>query len=334
MFTNVHMIGVGSYHPKKVVENKHFIEHFKEFNLHHKAEMLMNKLGRKKLTLAKHNENGITMSVSAGKDALKKANLSVEDIDMIISASDTPEYLTPCCALIIRNKLGAKNAKTVFDVNCDCIGMLHAIDIASKYLKTDKNYKRVLVVGSLLISPFAREDDIIVYSTIGDGAAAMILEAREEEEERGFLGSRAFTDDSYNETIRFPACGLSNIPNENINGYERKMCWKPFSVDFLSKNWTKLITNLLKEHALKPEDVEHYFMSQFSKEEVITTMNNLNVKHDRAIFVGDKYGYTGPTSPVMALDDKLKESSFKKGDLCVFCSVAGGYSMSALLYRW
>ena len=334
MFNNVHIVGVGSYHPKRILKNEYFVEHFKNFDLEHKAKGLMDKLGREKLTLAEENENAITMSLKAAELALKKANLSSEDIDMIISASDTPEYLTPCCALIIRNRLNAHRAKAVFDVNCDCIGMLHAIDIGTKFLKTDKNYKRVLVVGSLLISPFAREDDIVVYSTIGDGASAIILESREEERECGFLGSRAFTDDSYNENIRFPACGLSNVPKEGISEYERKMSWKPFSVDFLSKNWTILIKKLLKDNGLKPTDVEHYFMSQFSKEELETTMRKLHVDLDKAIFIANKYGYTGPTSPIMALDDKLQEGPFKEGDLCIFCSVAGGYSMSALLYKW
>src|SRR5690606_34735965 len=121
----------------------------------------------------------------------------------IISATETPEYLMPTCALIIRNKLNAKNAFSVFDMNNNCVGMVNAIDVASRYLKTDKKYKRVLVVGSVLVSPFAREDDMVTYSIVGDGAAANILEVREEEEIRGILGSRMYTDDDYNNTIRF-----------------------------------------------------------------------------------------------------------------------------------
>ncbi|MCY6371891.1 ketoacyl-ACP synthase III [Clostridium ganghwense] len=334
MFRNVHIVGTGSYHPKRIVDNDYYIKHFRKYDLDVKLKGMMEKLGRDKRTLAQENENTITMSVEAAKKALEAAKLNPNDIDMIISASDTPEYLTPCCALIIKNKLGAKNVSGVFDVNCDCIGMLHGIDIATRFLKTDKKYKRVLVVSSLLISPFAREDDMIVYSTIADGGAAIILEAREEEEESGFIGSEIFTDDSYNETIRFPACGLSNMPKNEINGYDRMMEWKPFAVNFLSENWTKLITNLLKEHSYTTRDVDHYFMSQFSEFEVETTLKKLGTNMDKTTFVGNKYGYTGPTSPIMALDDKLKEKCFEKDDIIVFCSVAGGYTMSALLYKW
>lgn len=334
MHRNVHIVGTGSYHPKKVLDNNHFINHFKKFNLHDKAKVLMEKLGRNTRTLAENNENTITMAVEAGKVALDTAGLSANDLDMIIFASDTPEYLTPCCALIVRNKLKAENANGVFDVNCDCIGMLHGMDIASRFLKTDKKYKRVLVVGAMLISPFAREDDIIVYSTIADGAAAIILEVKEEKEERGFLGSRFLTDDKYNETIRFPACGLSNMSKEHVTPYDRKMQWNPFDVGFLSGSFSKLITELVADHNLVLDEVKHYFMSQFSIEALELTMEKLKTSMDKVTYIGDKYGYTGPTSPIMALNEKLKKTSFFQNEHIIFCSVAGGMSMSAILYKW
>lgn len=332
MFKNVYIRGVGSYHPKRIVNNQHYINHFKKYGLEKHVVGLMKKLGRNLRTLAGENENSITMGVEAAKIALSNAGLTSLDIDAIIAASDTPEYLTPCCALILKNKLKADNVTNVFDVNNDCVGMLTAIDIASKYLKTDKKYKRILVVGSLLISPFAREDDMVVYSCIADGAAAVILEVKEENEERGLLGSRVFTDDTYNATIRFPACGLSNLPS-STKAHDKKMKWNPFDFSFLSDKWTELITNLLKENAYEPKDVSHYFMSQFSKTDIELTLKKLGASLSKATFVGDKYGYTGCASPIMALDDKLKVGKFNKDDILVFCSVAGGYIMTALLYK-
>jgi 3-oxoacyl-[acyl-carrier-protein] synthase-3 len=230
--------------------------------------------------------------------------------------------------------LQASNATNVFDINNDCIGMITGIDIAARYLKTDKKYKRILVVGSMLISPFARENDMVVYGCISDGAAAIVLVVKEEEEERGFLGSRMYTDDTYNETIRFPACGLSNIPNSEVDPNDKKMEWNPFDFSFLSEKWSELIIGLLKENGYSEEDVTHYFMSQFSKFDLGLTMEKLGASLDQATFVGNKYGYTGCTSPIMALDDRLKKEEFNKDDISIFCSVAGGYTMAALLYRW
>jgi 3-oxoacyl-[acyl-carrier-protein] synthase III len=334
MYKNVCIRGVGSYHPGRLVDNEYYVKHFSKYDLSEHAIGLMEKVGRETRTLAEDHETSITMSVEASKKALKDAVLSPSDIDAIISVSDTPEYLTPCCALILKNKLQADNVTNVFDINNDCIGMLTGMDIASRYLKTDGKYKRILIVGAMLISPFAREDDLVVYSCISDGAAAVILEVREETEERGLLGSRMFTDDSYNETIRFPACGLSNIPDDRISSRDKKMEWKPFDFSFLSDRWTKLINDLLAEHGYSSKDVTHYFMSQFSKFDVGLTMENLGASPTQATFIGHKYGYTGCTSPIMALDYRLKTENFHSGDILVFCSVAGGYTMAALVYKW
>lgn len=334
MFKNVHIVGVGAYHPKTKVDNQYYINHFKSYQVEEHAEALMNKLGRETRTLAEEGETSITMAVEASRRALSNSGLSAGDIDMIISVSDTPEYLSPCCALLIKNQLQAENAQGVFDMNANCIGMIIAMDTAARYLKTDKKYKRILIVGSLLISPQARMDDMVAYACTGDGAAAVILERREEAVERGILGSRMFTDDSYYWSITMPACGMSKISDEAAGPEDRKMLWKPFDFGFLSEKWTELITNLLAEHDYKPENVAHYLMSQFSKADLELTMTSLGTDMKDSIYVGNRYGYTGCTSPIMALDDKLKMEKFSDGEIVIFCSVASGYSMAALLYKW
>ncbi len=334
MFKNVHIIGVGAYHPKTKVDNQHFINHFKNYQLEDHAEALMNKLGRETRTVAQKGETSLSMAVEAAMEALDNSGLCAEDIDIIISVSDTPEYLSPCCALLIKNKLQAKNAHGVFDMNANCIGMLTAMDTAARYLKTDEKYKRVLVVGSLLISPQARMDDMVAYGCTGDGAAAIILEKREDTEERGLLGSRMFTDDAYYWSITMPACGISKIADEEIGSEDKKMLWKPFDFGFLSGKWSELITNLLADYDYIPENVSHYFMSQFSKADLELTMTSLGTDMKDSIYIGNKYGYTGCTSPIMALDDRLKSEKFNKDEIIIFCSVASGYTMTALLYKW
>lgn len=334
MYRNVHIKGVGTHHPKRKVSNEYYIEHFKKYNKERHASILFRKFGRKVRTLAEENETSLTMSLEAAKKALKNANLKSEDIDIIISASDTPEYLSPSCALIMKKELNATNVTTVFDMNSDCIGALEAIDVASRYLKTDKKYKRALIVSSFLVSRLCREDDIVTYGIMSDGGAAVVLEVKEEDEERGFLGSRMYTDATNNEKVRFPACGLSKIVDENTKNIDRRSIWKHTDFSFLPKLWTENITKLLEEYEYTPEDVQYYFMSQFSKSYIKSTFRKLGTTMDKTTFVAEKYGYTGCTSPIMALDDKLKEYKFDKNDVVVFCSVAAGYSIASLLYKW
>lgn len=334
MFNNVIIVGVGAYHPTKNVTNEFFINHFKSYQLEEHTVSLLKKLGRQTRTLASEDETSLSMATKASIKALKSSKLSVKALDMIIFASDTPEYLSPSCALLIKNRLQASNAHYIFDINSNCTGMLTATDTAARYLKSDSKLKRILVVGSLLISPQARLDDMVAYACTGDGAAAIVLEKREESTERGLLSSRSFTDDSFYWSITMPACGLSKISDENVKLEDRKMLWKPFDFSFLAEKWSKLITNVLSDYNLSPNDVTEYFMSQFSKRDIELTMNKLNVNMEKVTYVGDKYGYTGCTSPYMALDDRLKKQEFKQDELAIFCSVASGYSMTALLYKW
>ncbi|MBS4538588.1 ketoacyl-ACP synthase III [Clostridium sp. D2Q-11] len=334
MFRNVLISGVGAYNPGKEVKNETIINHFRKYQLDEHVTNLLDKLGRDIRKQADDSESMIGMGVKASKEALKEAKLRAEDIDMIISATDTPQYLMPSCALMIRNELKASNATSVFDLNNNCVGMISAIDVASRYLKTDKKFKRALIVGSLHVSPFAKEDDMITYSIVGDGAAAVILESKEEEIERGLLATQMFTDDNYNDTIRFPECGLHNIVDDNLKGYDRKMQWKPFDFSFLSDKWSELVVTLLDENEYKPEHVSHYFMSQFSKDDIKVTLEKLGNNYEQATFIADKYGYTGSASPIMALNERLKKEKFKDEELIVFCSVAAGYTMQALSYKW
>lgn len=334
MYQNVHILGVGSYHPKRKSDNRQVIDHFKKYKVDEHAAQLFRKLGRETRTLATKDETSLSMAVEAAKNALSNSNLIPEDIDMIISVSDTPEYLSPCCALLIKNQIQATNAHAIFDMNANCVGMLTAMDTAARYLKTDEKYKRVLVVGSLLISPQAREDDMVAYGCTGDGAAAIILEKRLESEERGLLGSRMYTDDQYYWSITMPACGFSKIADEKIEGDNKKMLWKPFDFSFLSEKWSELIKKLLADRKYKPEDATHYFMSQFSYTDIVLTMKRLGSDMEKVTYIGDKYGYTGCTSPVMALEERLRLKRFNKNELSIFCSVASGYSMTALLYKW
>lgn len=334
MYRNAHIIGVGSYHPSKKVENQYFINHFKRYQVSDHADQLFRKLGREVRTLAEEDETSLTMAVKAAKQALINSNLKPEEIDMIISVSDTPEYLSPCCALLIKNQLQAVNAHAVFDINANCIGMLTAMDTAARYLKTDEKFDKILIVGALLISPQAREDDMVAFGCTGDGAAAIILERRVEEESRGLLGSRMFTDDKYYWSITMPACGISRISDNSIQNEDKKMLWKPFDFSFLSDQWSELITKLLSDYNYTPEKAAHYFMSQFSYADLALTMDRLGVDMNKATYIGDQYGYSGCTSPIMALDDRLSRERFTKDDITIFCSVASGYTMTALLYKW
>ena len=329
MVQNIVIKGLGIYTPVNEVGNEYFAEHFRRLGVD--AKGLMEHLNRHKRFLADRDESSLSMGFEAAKSALENANMDSKDLDMIVFVSDTPEYTSPTNALKLNQMLKAVNANRVFDMNCNCIGMLVAMDVIAGYAKQSKNIKNILIVGSMHVSSVVNYKDSVVYPTFGDSAAAILLENVTEEEQRGILASQYLTDSEYHDTIVLPACGHSKELLYEVPKEKRRLEWNPFDFGFLSDNWSKIIVDLLKENQITTDDVTYFVFSQFSDADNLLTLKKLGVSEEKYIFVGDRYGYTGVSSPIMALNeiwDKLDETGY-----LVFCSVAAGYSMNAVLYK-
>lgn len=329
MEQNVILRGTGIYTPANEVDNEYFEEYFRRLGVDVKG--LMKHMNRHKRFLADRDESSLSMAYEASKNVLEKLDLNPMELDMIVFASDTPEYNMPTNALKLNKMLGAKNAHRVFDMNSNCTGMIVAMDVVVGYMQKRPAIKKALVVGSMHISSVVKYKDSVVYPNFGDSAAAMILEQVQEGEKRGVISSEYLTDSEYHETIVLPECGhskelLYEVPKEN-----RRMAWNPFDFSFLSDNWAKIIRELLANNNVKIEEVTRFVFSQFSDADNLLTLEKLGVGRDKYIFVGGQYGYTGTSSPIMALNeiwDDLEDTGY-----LVFCSVAAGYSMTAVLYK-
>lgn len=334
-FKNVNIIGTGIYHPAKKLDNSQYIENFKKMDKD--ITDFLDKLGRKERYIIDNDkENALTMAIEASKNALKNAGISPEQLDAIIFSSDTPEYLTPSNALIINHELQAVNAHTVYDLNSNCVGMVVAMDQISRHMKTSRNIKYALVAGGLYASSIAREDCKYTYPAVGDGGAAVVLECVEEDAARGILDSKYCTKSEYYNTIVSPFCGLTKARLDTTKEYDRKQCWTPFRLDFFAPEWGKAINEFTKEYDFSVDEIEYFFLSQYSKEFLTETAKFLQIEDykDRFPYIGDRYGYTGTTSPIFALHEVFSNVAVKKDTKAVFCSVGAGVAMCSLLYQF
>lgn len=333
MFHNVNIINTGIYHPSCAIHNSFFIEHFNKMNI--KVDKLMNTLGREVRYLAKEGtESSITMATEAAKEVLRKSCLDAKNIDMLVFVSDTPEYTYPSNALIIQNQLGAKNAHVVFDMNSNCIGMLSALDNVSRYLKANPSIKYALITSGVMVSNIVRKDDPITYPNFSDGGAAIILKNEKSEDRIGFIDANYYTDSSLYYTVNYPAVGFSHIFDNKISDEDKKLKFLSHDVSYFSDIWKYIIKSLLDRNKLDINEIDHYIFSQFNKSEIEETLVKLKVNLDKYTFVGYKYGYTGATSPIFALDEALKTNVVKKGMKVIFCSVGIGFTMCAVLYQF
>jgi 3-oxoacyl-[acyl-carrier-protein] synthase-3 len=125
-----------------------------------------------------------------------------------------------------------------------------------------------------------------------------------------------------------------NIFDEEISNYEKKMLFIPHDVSYFAEEWKNLISRLLDKNSLEPNSVEHYLFSQFSHPDIYSTLEKLNVDTSKHTFIANKYGYTGCTSPIFALNEAIEENRIHNGSYIVFCSVGIGFAMASLLYKY
>lgn len=316
--------------PKQYKTKEYYINNFKE-----KGEDitgLLEHLGRDKVFIANKGETSLTLAQEAIQKCLDNTKIDKDSIEMVIFVSETPEYLLPSNALKINYYFGFKNAHIALDMNSNCSGLISTLAMV-KSMMVDKNIKRGIVVGSLLYSLFANENDSVGYPSVSDSSCAFILELVEEKNERGIIESNFYTNPKNNSYMMFPACGMSKIFDSSVELEDKKQCWIPHDVSYFSSDWNRLIRNMLVKKELDPEDISYYCMSQFSEKDIYSTMDKLNVDYNKTTFTAREYGYTGCNSPFFALKKILQNNSINKNDYIVFCSVSGGYSMSSMLYK-
>lgn len=332
MNQNIIFKGIGTYHPETQKDNAFYVEYFK--NLGIEVAGLVTHLGRNNRCIADHDtETVITMAYEASLKAFESANIQSEDIDLLIFGTDCPEKLVPTNAVLLHDRLKTIHANQVFDMNSNCIGLLSAIDVASRLLQSNPRISRALVVGSFMGSFISSQVDPVCYSNLADAAVAIVLEKVEEPYRRGFIDTNFKTDPVVKDAFQFPVCGFSNIYDPEIDVEDKKLKLIPFDTSIICKEWVDLMDELFYRYDISRHSIKQYFFSQFSRPDAEATLKMMSLDFDKHTFIGDKYGYTGLTSPLLAYNEALNNETIQDGDYIMFCSVGAGYNLCALLYK-
>ncbi len=334
LMRNVLIEGTGVYIPSNKVYNEQLDDHFEKRGL--SAHSLMSHLGRRKRYFISDEENTITMCLEAINDCISKNQLKLEDYEMLVVCTDTPEYLFPSDAMRIAGLYEEKmqNVKVAFDLNSNCTGMIQGLDVVYKYMQTS-DIKKALVVGCFCITPIALWSDTVVYATFADAAACVALTMEENAEKKGFIDTLVSVNASYHDYIKYPKCGMSKVPLKAILPNEKRLEWNPFPMDFIPQEWEKAIRQILKRNDLTAEDIDYYIFSQLSDAYNMETLRLLGISEDenKYYFVGKEYGYTGNTCPILCLN-RLWDIYSQKGKKMIICTVGAGYSIIVQLYEF
>ena len=325
---NAAIISSGSYAPENIVPNSYFNELLGE----DVDTWLRQNVQIYERRWCDKNESTADLAEKACQIALDKAGLKPEDIDLLIIATDTPEYISPSTASVIQDRLKLVNAGT-FDVNTACAGFVTALDIATKYIQADDQYKYILVVGAYTMSKYLNLEDKKTVTLFADGAGAVVVASTHED--RGHMKSKLVTKGEYNSWMGIYGGG-SHMPvtEEVIKNHDHQLKFVQKIPTHVNPDmWSKMILDLCAAENIGIQDINHFFFTQININSIFQTMEIIGADKSLAATIMHHYGYTGSACIPMAFDEWMKKGKVKKGEIVCFVGSGGGLAFGASLFK-
>ena len=304
------IIGVGSFLPKKVLTNKDL-----EKTLDTTDEWITSRTGIKERRIVGPDELTCDLAFEAAKNAINNAKINIDEIDLIIVATTTPDKIFPSVACNVQTKLGIKNCPA-FDIQAVCSGFIYALSIADNFIKTN-SAKNILVIGADSMSRITDYSDRSNAILWGDGGGAVVLSASNE---KGILSTHIHADGQHEK--------LLHVPNEKIE-MEGNQVFK-IAVNTLDR----IVDEALISNKLKKEDIDWVIPHQANIRILEATAKKLEMSMDKVIVTIDRHGNTSAASIPLALDEGLKNNKIKPGHLLLMEAFGGGFTWGTALIRF
>jgi len=325
--TRSRIISTGSYLPEKVLTN---------FDLERMVETsdqwITERTGIKERRIASGKQAASDLAYEASKIALERADLKAKKIDLIITATVTGDMPFPSTACFIQEKVGAKNA-AAFDINAACSGFLYCLYVADSFIRSGM-HKKILVVGTEVLSKITDWKDRTTCVLFGDGAGAVIIEPTEED--RGIISMSINSDGSMWDLLHMPAGGskqpASRESVDNKLHYIKMKGNETFK--FAVRTLENLVLKILKENKLDPSQISLLIPHQANLRIIQATADRLGLPMDKVLVNIDRYGNTSAASIPIALDEAVMTGRIKDGDYILLEAFGGGITWASALIKW
>jgi 3-oxoacyl-[acyl-carrier-protein] synthase-3 len=323
---SVKISGTGSYLPEKVVTNKELEEMQITTD-----EWVYKNLGIRERHIAEKNQATSDLAAVAAVRAIKDAGLCVEDIDLIIVATATPDRPAPSTACIVQEKIKAFNA-AAFDLSAVCSGFIYAFSIGSQLIAS-RSYENILVIGADTFSKITdwKRRDCVFF---GDGAGAVVLSSCENGD--GLLDFCLGANGRGKENFTVQAGGSENPASmETIADGKHFFSMNGRAVfQTATEIIPTAIRKVLDETGLTIDNVDYLIPHQPSINILKVSAERLGLPFEKVMTNMDKYANTsGATIPII-LDETLRAGKIKKGDIVVFAAVGSGWTWGAAVMKW
>lgn len=321
--------GTGSYVPERVLTNADLAA-----GLGVEIEPFVSEtLGIRERHVCADDESTADLAEHAARRALHAAGVAPESIDLLIVATDTPEFISPATSSVVHGRLGTTRAGT-FDVNAGCAGYVTALDVASKYIRADERYERVLVVGAYAMSKYVDYGDKKTATIFADGAGATVVERSDAP---GVLASELYADGRLACGMGVFAGGTAEPITDAVlrDGYRNHLRFvEKYPKEVNEEGWPRISRSVLARVGRGVDDVALWLWTQVNLSTIRAVMDALGAPMSRAHTIMGKWGYTGAACLPMALDDAVHAGRLRDGDLVMFTGSGAGLAMGCVALRW
>jgi 3-oxoacyl-[acyl-carrier-protein] synthase-3 len=315
------LVGTGAALPVQAVSNVELSERVETSD-----EWIVERTGIRSRHIAGAGETTSSLATEAARQALAAAGLEPADIGLIILATCTPDQTFPATATIVQDRLGCHGG-IAFDVGAVCSGFLYALSVADAMLKTGAA-QRALVIGAETMSRILDWEDRTTCVLFGDGAGAIVLEARDVAEDGpGVLASRLHADGAHNELLYVDG-GPSTT---GTVGHIRMKGREVFRHAVV--NLAEVLGEVLDDCGLAADDLDWVVPHQANQRILDATARKLGLSPDKVIMTVDRHANTSAASVPLALDTAIRDGRIKPGQLVMLEAMGGGFTWGASLLR-
>ncbi len=273
------------------------------------------------------------LAVEAARRCLAERGVQPSEVEAIIVATVTPDMLFPSTACLVQDKLGAHGAWG-FDLSAACCGFVYALQVGAKLIESGA-HKKVLVIGSDVMSSIIDYTDRATCIIFGDGAGAVLLEPAEEGEV-GLIDYLHEIDGSGAASLYMPGGGSLHPPTAETVAKKMHYVHQDGQAvyKFAVRKMSEATEKLLERNGVKGSDLGCFIPHQANKRIILSTAERLGLPPERVIINIDRFGNTTAGTIPLAMQTAREENRLRKGDLVLLASVGAGYTVGSCLLRW
>lgn len=308
----VGVLGVGHYLPEQVTTNKDF-----EKTLDTSDEWIRTRTGIEERRFARDDEDTSHMAYEAATRALADANISAEEIDLILVATVTPDTPFPSVSAMLQERLGAKKAAAM-DLGAACAGFMYAMITAQQFIETGA-YEHILIVGADKLSKIIDFEDRNTAVLLSDGAGAAIM--GKVSEGKGILSFELGADGSGGKELYQNEEGFIHMNGREV-------------FKFAVRQMPQSTINVVEKAGLNKEDVDYLIPHQANIRIMEAARQRIGISEDKMAKTVHKYGNNSAASIPIALSESVQEGKINDDDIIVLVGFGGGLTWGAVALRW